>query len=517
MPPKKQQRGKPAGRGGSVKKPRVENSGGNADFTLGGNGWDDDVDSDEVEDKGGSESSDDDSVDVRESAEQKRRRLAKEYLASLEADASSSSGEEEDEDNNMNSSSSANRGQAISSRLRKERLDAGGRYFRDLSNTALANAQAIESAPRHVLGGHDLSVTSVALSSDETFVVSGSKDNSVLRWDVETQQKTVLRAKWRRDTHFEKQASDGEILSVAVSSDGRYTVSGGRDNIIRVYDARQANAEVKALSGHRDAVTSLAFRRESYSLFSGSLDRCVKHWDLSEMGYLETLFGHQDGVTGVDCWSKEEPISASSDRTVRKWKVVDESHLVFRGHKSSVDSVQLLTEDTFITGGQEGALHLWKETQKKPLLSAHAAHGMESGTSNPNWISSVASVKMSNLAASGSNDGYVRLWSASAESRQLKQVASIAAEGFVNSIAMSPRLIVLGMGREHRWGRWWCTPGNKNKVVIMRFPTDLEVRGHNDEGSEESEAGSGDSTSEEEEEASEEGDEEGSAEEEESE
>jgi len=511
MPPKKQQRGKAAGRAAPVKKARVEKGGSNADFTLGGSGWDDDVDSDEVDGKdAGSESSDDDSVDARESAEQKRRRLAKEYLAGLEADASSSSsgGEEEDKGDHMNSSS---RGQAISSRLRKERLDAGGRYFRDLSGTALANAQAIQSAPRHVLGGHDLSVTSVALSADETFALSGSKDNSVLRWDVETQQKQVLRAKWRRDTHFEKQASEGEILAVAASSDGRYAVSGGRDNVIRVYDARQANAEVKALSGHRDAVTSLAFRRDSYSLFSGSLDRCLKHWDLSEMGYLETLYGHQDGVTAVDCWAKEEPVSASSDRTIRKWKVVDESHLVFRGHKSSVDSVQLLTEDTFLTGGQEGALHLWKESQKKPILSAHAAHGMESGTNNPNWISSVASVKMSNLAASGSNDGYVRLWSASAEARQLKQVAAVAAEGFVNSIAMSPRLMVLGMGREHRWGRWWCTPGNKNKVVIMRFPSDLEVQEEGDE-SEGSEEGS----SEEEEEGSEEEEKEGSEEEEES-
>ena len=49
----------------------------------------------------------------------------------------------------------------------------------------------------------------------------------------------------------------------------------------------------RSLQGHRDAVTCLSFRRDSYSLFSGSLDRCLKHWDLNEMGYLETMFGHQ--------------------------------------------------------------------------------------------------------------------------------------------------------------------------------------------------------------------------------
>jgi ribosomal RNA-processing protein 9 len=124
-------------------------------------------------------------------------------------------------------------------------------------------------------------------------VYSGSKDNSVVRWDVESGAKAgVLRPKWSRKTHPDTQASAGEVLSVAVSTDGRYVVSGGRDGLVRVYDSR-TNSEIKAMAGHRDAVTSVAFRRESYSLFTGSLDRCVKHWDLNEMGYIESAFGHQ--------------------------------------------------------------------------------------------------------------------------------------------------------------------------------------------------------------------------------
>ena len=239
---------------------------------------------------------------------------------------------------------------------------------------------------------------------------------------------------------------------------------------IRVFDARTANAEVKVLTGHRGAVTSLSFRRESYSLFSGSLDRCVKHWDLSEMGYLETMFGHQDAVTAVDCWTKERPISSATDRSIRLWKVVEESHMVYRGHKASADAVQLLTEDSFVSGGQEGALYLWKESQKKPIASVVAAHGYEVGGVNANWISGLGSVKMSDLFASGSCDGSVRLWNARAESRQLNQIAAINLDGFVNSIAMSPRLLVAGTGREHRWGRWWSIKGNKNKVVVFKLP-----------------------------------------------
>jgi ribosomal RNA-processing protein 9 len=105
-------------------------------------------------------------------------------------------------------------------------------------------------------------------------VYSGSKDNSVFKWDVETSTRSVIRPKWSRKTHRDVQASQGEILSVAVTTDGRYLVSGGRDCFVRVFDTR-INEEIKAFPGHRDAITSLSFRRDSYSLYSGSLDRFV--------------------------------------------------------------------------------------------------------------------------------------------------------------------------------------------------------------------------------------------------
>lgn len=49
---------------------------------------------------------------------------------------------------------------------------------------------------------------------------------------------------------------------------------------------------------------------------------------------LSLRFGHQDGVSAIDCLQRERPVTAgSNDRTVRVWKVIQESQLVFNGHK----------------------------------------------------------------------------------------------------------------------------------------------------------------------------------------
>lgn len=131
-------------------------------------------------------------------------------------------------------------------------------------------------------------------------------------------------------------------------------------------------------------------------LYSGSSDRTLQLFDLSPgvMGYVETLFGHQDSVTGLDSLKGDTAVSSGGrDRTVRFWKIADETQLVFRGGgggtskardilegvldedeevgkdaksrkgkgrgketwvEGSVDCVAMLDEQTFVSGGDSG-------------------------------------------------------------------------------------------------------------------------------------------------------------------
>lgn len=175
----------------------------------------------------------------------------------------------------------------------------------------------------------------------------------------------------------------------------------------------------------------------------------------------------------MDCWTNDRPLTTSSDRTVRLWKVTEGSHLVYRCSNSSAECVQELTDEAFVTGSQDGSIELWKHSQKKRVAYVKGAHGYDEKSSSARWVCSLASLKMSDFVVSGSLDGFLRCWKMDVESRTISPITSVPLSGVVNGLALSSRLLVAGVGREHRLGRWWNVKGARDNVVVMRLPDSI--------------------------------------------
>lgn len=284
----------------------------------------------------------DEGDDARETAAEKRLRLAKKYLSDLGVEDDESGGDEEEE---LEATAKRNAG-LLSANL------ADG----------LVDAKVSVSTSRK---GHRLSPTCISMTPDNLLAVSGGKDRRVVIWDVEKCK--VIHSFRGGDPHKKAYTQVGhvkEVLSVAVSDDGRLAASGGLDKLIRVWDTRSKQA-VQALSGHRSGVNSLVFRRSSKQLFTASSDRTLNLYDLGEMAYVESLFGHGAEVISVDALSKERALSGGMDGTVRLWKLTEGSQLVFKSPAQSIDAVAMLNDSSFLTGGSNGALYLWGVHKKK--------------------------------------------------------------------------------------------------------------------------------------------------------
>ncbi|KAL8773113.1 MAG: hypothetical protein Q9209_001789 [Squamulea sp. 1 TL-2023] len=424
-----------------------------------------------------------------ETGAERRLRLAEQYLENIKGETQTVGFDAEDIDQDL-----------IAERLKEDAAVTKGRLY------------------RHITSGLDFSTTTKTLFRADTqittsvavchpYVYTVSKDITLIKWELPSPPKPPLPKKknkpttkpppplrrrpikllyTRGNTHETRnpnyQHHTAPILTVAASPDGKYVATGGADKRLIIWSAADLKP-LRIFTQHRDAVTSLAFRRGTNQLYSSSKDRTIKTWSLDELGYMETLFGHQDEVVDIAALSLERCVSVGArDRTARLWKVAEESQLVFRGGgtgekwkstmrengmngnttiprtsyaEGSIDRVAMIDEETFVTGSDNGSISLWSLHKKKPVFTLPVAHGLDPALKpeeafaeevpdqrvpaepQPRWVTALTTLPYSDLILSGSWDGWVRIWKVSEDKKRIEEVGvlgKVSVEEKINSV-----------------------------------------------------------------------------------
>src|SRR6185312_9423512 len=242
------------------------------------------------------------------------------------------------------------------------------------------------------LTGHKAWVYSVAISPDETWAASGSRDKTVKIWNLET---GTCRATL--------QGHSNDVNSVAITPDGKRILSASDDKSVRVWDAN-AGLELAKLDGHTHVVRSVVALRDNARALSGGIDGTLRLWSLASGECLKII----QSAGEVFCIAVDPAgarvLSGHRDGRVRLWELETGYGLTtLKGHLDIVASVQVTPDGRLgISGSNDRTVKIWD-------LEAGTCVGTLEGYQGK--ILSVAISPDGNLIAfTGFEDKTVRLW-----------------------------------------------------------------------------------------------------------
>jgi guanine nucleotide-binding protein subunit beta-2-like 1 protein len=243
---------------------------------------------------------------------------------------------------------------------------------------------------RGTLEGHTSWVTSIACPmEDNNMLLSASRDKTVMVWDIIGGPMEEDYAKARRSlrghSHF--------VSSVVISSDGQFALSGSWDGTLRLWEIATGKT-TRRFVGHEKDVLSVAFSADNRQIVSGSRDKTMKLWNtLGECKYTVVKQGHTEWVSCVRFSpSQQTPVIVSCgwDKKVKVWNLAD---LVLQrdltGHTGYLNTVTVSPDGSLCaSGGKDGVAMLWDLNEGKRLYSLAAEDNIHALVFSPNryWL-----------------------------------------------------------------------------------------------------------------------------------
>ncbi|KAG6053729.1 hypothetical protein E4U17_004405 [Claviceps sp. LM77 group G4] len=233
------------------------------------------------------------------------------------------------------------------------------------------------------------------LEHPPAFLITGSQDQTIKKWDIPRQpqqQGTKPRA------HFTRKAHEKDINAINIHHSGGLFASASQDKTVKIWSVEEGEVQ-GILRGHKRGVWSVQFSPAQLPaiqgddgpvtgkgvILTGSGDKSVKLWSLSDYTCIRTFEGHSNSVLKV-AWlntpAKQEQskrpvqfVTAAGDGLVKVWDANSgEAACTLDNHEDRVWAVAVHPEtNTIASGSGDSTVTFWTDTSAETQAAASQA------------------------------------------------------------------------------------------------------------------------------------------------
>jgi len=192
------------------------------------------------------------------------------------------------------------------------------------------------------------------------------------------------------------------VSSVCLSPDGKSIISGSTDNSIRIWDV-ETGKEEKTLTEHLFSINAVCFSPDGTKIASGSADKTVKIWNSATGKEEKTFIGHKADINCITFSPDGTKVaSGSKDYSVKIWNIENDEVITLEGHDAEVISVAFSPDGTKIAScgrDNDNSIKIWNAKTGKFIKNI---------LGSSDYVSSVAFIDDTKIV-SGSRDGIIRI------------------------------------------------------------------------------------------------------------
>jgi len=206
------------------------------------------------------------------------------------------------------------------------------------------------------------------------------------------------------------------VLSLAISPNGRILASGSADKTIHLWQVLESRVNpepIHILKGHTAPVSALAMSPDGRILVSGSEDKTIKLWQIGTGFLLRTLTEHTGSVFALAISPDGRILaSGSGDGTIKIWQLSGVKILhTLTNHSKSVLAIAISANGGILASGSEDkTVKIWQLGNSEPSFQGEI-------TSHSQPVCALAFNPQQTILASASFDKTIQIWDVDAHSR----------------------------------------------------------------------------------------------------